>query len=371
MMYPEYTVLCAAPTGRAAKRLAEVTGTSAATVHSILQWDLESNSFGKNEDDPIQCDMLIVDEFSMVDTWLLYNLLKASGPVRKMCFIGDDHQLPSVGPGCVLRDMIASKTIPVCRLQYIYRQKNGSEVTALAHAVNEGNPDLSLYTNEVTFIDCPGSFIRNAVLDAVRGEMEKGYKLDDIQVLSPMYNGSAGIHVLNNALQECFNPPAPAKKEYRYGYLIFREGDKILQLKNQPDDDVYNGDIGILEEVEDARHSEDRQPTLYVSFQGNVVEYKPDTMDQITLAYAITVHKAQGSEYPVIIMPFSRQHRYMLQRKLIYTALTRARRELILIGERDAFEQGVRIKEYYTRQTTLCERLSEHAPPKKKISENR
>ena len=358
MLYPEYTVLCAAPTGRAAKRLAELTGTGAATVHSLLQWDLESNSFGKNETDPIVCDLLIVDEFSMVDSWLMYNLLKASANVRKICMIGDENQLPSVGPGCVLRDLIASERIPVCRLQYIYRQKNGSDVIALAHAVNEGSADLNAYSNEVCFLDCPRNFIRNCVLDVVRTEMEKGYQIDDIQVLSPMYNGNAGIHVLNNALQECFNPPRPDRDEYRYGYITFRVGDKILQLKNQPDDDVYNGDIGILEEIVDARHSEDRQTVLVVSFQGNYVEYRQEALDRITLAYAVSVHKAQGSEYPVVIMPFSFQHAFMLQRKLIYTAVTRARKSLILIGERGAFEQGIRTAERRVRRTTLKERIT-------------
>ncbi|MBR3357680.1 MAG: ATP-dependent RecD-like DNA helicase [Solobacterium sp.] len=357
MMYPEHTIVCAAPTGRAAKRLAELTDTSAATIHSLLQWDLESNSFGKNEDDPITCDLLIVDEFSMVDTWLMYNLLKAGRNIRKICLIGDEDQLPSVGPGSVLRDLTVSGVIPVCRLQYIYRQKNGSDVIALAHAVREGKADLSLYKGEVRFIECPRNFIRNAVLDIVRAYLDNDYRIDDIQVLSPMYNGNAGIHVLNNALQECFNPPAPDKEEYRYGYQIFREGDKILQLKNQPDDDVYNGDIGILEEIVDAKHSEDHVTTLYVNFQDNVVEYKQDGLDRITLAYAISVHKAQGSEYPVVIMPFSYQHSYMLQRKLIYTACTRARKALIMLGEKGAFERGIATSERYVRKTTLCERL--------------
>ena len=373
MMYPEYTVVCAAPTGRAAKRLAELTDTSAATIHSLLQWDLESNSFGKNEEDPITCDLLIVDEFSMVDTWLMYNLLKAGRNIRKICLIGDEDQLPSVGPGSVLRDLTASAVIPVCRLQYIYRQKNGSDVIALAHAIRDGKADLSLYNGEVRFIECPRNFIRSGILDIVRAYLDNNYRIDDIQVLSPMYNGNAGIHVLNNALQECFNPPSAEKEEYRYGYQTFREGDKILQLKNQPDDDVYNGDIGILEEIVDAKHSEDHVTTLYVNFQDNVVEYKQEGLDRITLAYAVSVHKAQGSEYPVVIMPFSYQHSYMLQRKLIYTACTRARKALIMIGEKGAFERGIATTDRYVRKTTLCERISgtsDSEASEKKFSEN-
>lgn len=362
LMYPEYTIVCAAPTGRAAKRLAELTDTNAATIHSLLQWDLESNTFGKNEEEPIVCDLLIVDEFSMVDNWLLYNLLKAGHNIRRICLIGDEDQLPSVGPGSVLRDLTDSNTIPVCRLQYIYRQKNGSDVIALAHAVRDGHVDPSLYSGEVRFIECSRNAIRNGILDIVRLYLENGYKIDDIQVLSPMYNGNAGINVLNNALQECFNPPSEDKAEYRHGYMVFREGDKILQLKNQPDDDVYNGDIGILEEIVDAKHSEDRTTTLYVNFQDNIVEYKQEGLDRITLAYAISVHKSQGSEYPVVIMPFSWQHAYMLQKKLIYTAVTRARRALILLGEQSAFEKGIATAERYVRKTTLCSRISGSIP---------
>jgi exodeoxyribonuclease V alpha subunit len=298
----------------------------------------------------------------MVDNWLLYNLLKAGHNIRRICLIGDEDQLPSVGPGSVLRDLTDSNTIPVCRLQYIYRQKNGSDVIALAHAVREGHVDPSLYSGEVRFIECSRNAIRNGILDIVRLYLENGYKIDDIQVLSPMYNGNAGINVLNNALQECFNPPSEDKAEYRHGYMVFREGDKILQLKNQPDDDVYNGDIGILEEIVDAKHSEDRTTTLYVNFQDNIVEYKQESLDRITLAYAISVHKSQGSEYPVVIMPFSWQHAYMLQKKLIYTAVTRARRALILLGERSAFEKGIATAERYVRKTTLCSRISGSIP---------
>lgn len=359
MMYPSTEVICAAPTGRAAKRLAELTGSKATTIHSLLAWDLESNTFSKNEEDPIAADLLIIDEFSMVDSWLFYNLLKASHNVRKICIIGDEDQLPSVGPGSVLRDLIDSNQFPVERLTHIYRQSEGSEVIQLAHAVNMGTVNFEDYKNEVRFYDCGRSQIKGTVLNIIEAYLNRGTDLNDIQVLSPQYSGSAGIDVLNNALQECFNPRDPFKHEVRMNYTVFREGDKILQLKNQPDDNVYNGDIGILVEVIDANESESHKTTLIVDFQDNYVEYNPDNWQNIALAYCISVHKSQGSEYPIIIMPFSYQHMYMLQRKLIYTAVSRASKALIMIGERGAFLKGIEVKERHPRLTTLKERLKE------------
>lgn len=359
MMYPSTEVVCAAPTGRAAKRLAELTGAKATTIHSLLAWDLESNTFGKNEDDPIAADLLIVDEFSMVDSWLFYNLLKAARNVRKICVIGDEDQLPSVGPGSVLRDLIASNQFPVERLTRIYRQNEGSEIIQLAHAVNIGIVNFADYSNDVRFYDCSRTQIKATVFNIVEAYLNRGTDLNDIQVLSPQYSGTAGIDVLNNALQEGFNPHDPFKNEVRIGYTTFREGDKILQLKNQPDDDVYNGDIGVLVEVIHADESESHKTTLIVDFQDNYVEYNPDNWQNIALAYCISVHKSQGSEYPIVIIPFSYQHTYMLQRKLIYTAVSRASKALILLGERGAFEKGIEAKERHPRLTTLKERLKE------------
>lgn len=358
LMYPSSTIVCAAPTGRAAKRLAELTGSSAATIHSLLQWDLESNLFARNEENPIDADLLIIDEFSMVDVYLFSALLKASRNVKKICIIGDEDQLPSVGPGCVLRDLIACQQFPVIRLHHIYRQKSGSDVIALAHAINEGNVDLQEYANDVAFFPCHDYEIKKNVLSVVKGAIEKGYSLDDIQVLSPMYSGSCGIDVLNHTLQEYFNPSVPDKKEQHVNYTSFREGDKILQLKNQPDDDVYNGDIGRLVEIIDAKESEDHKATLVVDFEGNFVEYQQDKWQNITLAYCISVHKSQGSEYPIVIMPFTQSHVRMLQRKLVYTAVTRAKKALVLLGDPDAFQRGIETIDRHPRETTLAQRLT-------------
>lgn len=358
-LYPSCEILCAAPTGRAAKRLAEVTDTRTATIHSLLKWDLESNTFGKNEEEPIECDLLIVDEFSMVDNWLFFNLLKASHNVRKICLIGDEDQLPSVGPGCVLRDLISSNLFSVQRLTKIYRQKDGSDVIQLAHDIREGSLNFESYCHDVAFLECNRYQIKENILTIVQNALEKGYELNDIQVLSPMYSGNAGIDLLNTTLQSAFNPKKKSKVEVSAGQFVFREGDKILQLKNQPDDDVYNGDIGFLEEIIDAKHSETHKTTLVVRFGEIYVEYNPDNWNNITLAYCISVHKSQGSEYPIVIMPFTYQQSYMLQRKLIYTAITRASKALVLLGEKGAMLKGVEILEQHPRQTTLKKRLFE------------
>ena len=362
LLYPSSNIICAAPTGRAAKRLYEVTGAPSSTIHSLLQWDLESNHFGKDRDNPLSEDLLIIDEFSMVDAWLFSRLALASHNIKKICIIGDEDQLPSVGPGSVLRDLIGSEQFPLIRLDHIYRQSSGSDVITLAHDIHDGKVNLDALKTNVAFFNCPDEMIATNAVTVVNDAINKNYNINDIQVLSPMYKGAAGIDTLNTSLQEAFNPPDITKKEVRYGYTIFREGDKILQLKNQPDDNVFNGDIGILEAIEDAKERDDHKTTIIVNFQENYVEYNQDNWNNITLAYCISVHKAQGSEYPIVIMPFSRAHTIMLQKKLIYTAVTRARRSLVLLGNKEAFEKGVEAVERHTRATTLVKRLKDQDP---------
>lgn len=360
-LHPGSTVICAAPTGRAAKHLAEVTGTRSETIHALLKWDLESNTFGKNQDDPLLADLLIVDEFSMVDTWLFYHLLLACPNVQRICVIGDEDQLPSVSPGCVLRDLIASKQLPFIRLEQIYRQKEGSGVISLARQIHSGSVDFTTVQDAVRFYPCQRTSIKANVLKIVEEAIGRGYTLSDIQVLSPMYSGSAGIDVLNNALQQEFNPPSPSRKEIKAGYTVFREGDKVLQLKNQPDDDVYNGDIGVVSEIFDRTETEDHLPRIVVQFDdGAIVEYDPETFANISLAYCISIHKSQGNEYPIVIMPVSWQFRVMLQKKLLYTGVTRARSSLILLGELDAFQYGIETGEGHERLTTLQQRIEDY-----------
>ncbi len=358
VLFPGSRIVCAAPTGRAAKRLSELTETPAVTIHSLLKWDLETNTFGVDENEPLETDLLIVDEFSMVDSWLFFHLLKATKRIQKICTIGAEDQLPSVSPGCVLRDLAESGLFPLVRLEQIYRQKEGSGVIRLARRISLGEqPQIDEDSDDVRFLRCDRSQIRDGVVRIVRSALEKGYFINDIQVLAPMYGGAAGIDVLNNALQEAFNPPDRFRKEYRSGFVTFREGDKILQLKNQPDDEVYNGDIGILEEIFETNEKGVRAHTLVVNFDGMYVEYTPENIANITLAYCISVHKSQGSEYPIVIMPFTFQHSVMLQRKLVYTAITRARQSLVLLGEYDAFLKGAATEERHKRRTTLKERL--------------
>lgn len=355
-LYPASSFACLAPTGRAAKRLSELTDSDATTIHSLLKWDLESNTFGMNEDNPLLLDLLIIDEFSMVDQWLFYNLLKASGNVKKICIIGDEDQLPSVGPGAVFRDIMDTNLFKIIRLTNIYRQDSGSGVISLSQDIREGFIEEQ-YSNDVLFYECSIESIKTNVQKVVEEAINKGYDLNDIQVLSPMHPGVGGIDILNNALQEKFNPKSDDKREINIGYLTLREGDKILQLKNQPDDDVYNGDIGTLVEIIHKEESVNGRPLIIVDFQGIFVEYNPDNFNNITLAYCISVHKSQGSEYPIVIIPFTYAMNIMLQRKLIYTAVTRAKSSLIVLGQLGAMQKGVAIIERHPRATTLTKKI--------------
>ncbi|MDP2813922.1 MAG: AAA family ATPase, partial [Erysipelotrichaceae bacterium] len=357
--YPSYEIICCAPTGRAAKRMKEVTGNFATTIHALLKWNLETNTFGKNLTDPLLADVLIIDEFSMVDSWLMAQLALASGYVRKILFIGDEDQLPSVACGSVLRDLIASNRFKMVRLQHIYRQKEGSDVIQLAQHIKEGHFDEAMCKNDVRFFASKPYDVKDLILRIVDEAMLKGYRIQDIQVLAAKYSGPAGIDALNHALQKLCNPPGKQKRELQVGYRLYREGDKILQLKNQPDDDVFNGDIGILVEIVFASEDENNQNRLFVDFDGIIVEYTPEWFINITHAYCISVHKAQGSEYPIVIMAAIMEYGQMLQRRLMYTGITRASRSLILVGQKTAFEKAVSTVDKDTRKTYLRQRLIE------------
>ena len=357
-LYPAHTLLALAPTGRAAKRLNELCDIPATTIHSILKWDLETNTFGMNEENPLIVDMLIIDEFSMVDNFLFYNLLKASGYVKKILIIGDNDQLPSVGCGKLLNDLIESNLFESIRLSKIYRQENGSDIIDLSLAIKKGVVNFSNYDKDVKFIEVNPFKIKDTVTNVVSAALDKGYDLMDIQVLAPMYNGKAGIDRLNSALQEVFNPLINKDDEIKIGYRTYRVQDKILQLKNQPDDDIYNGDIGKLIEIIRPIDDENNQLRLIVDFSGIIVDYTADNFQNITLAYCISIHKAQGSEYPIVILPMCNDNKIMLQKKLIYTAVTRAKSSMVLIGEINAFEYGINRNERHERITTLINRLN-------------
>ena len=356
-LYPSYSLACAAPTGRASKRLFELNGVESFTIHSLLKWDLESNTFGMDETNPLSIDCLIVDEFSMVDTWLMSHLLKASQQVKKILIVGDKDQLPSVAPGQVLKDLIDCQVFPVISLTHIYRQKEGSDVISLAHQIREKELDFDVLKNDIKWFECRAVDVKQIVLEVVAQAQLKGYPLQQIQVLAPMYSGLAGIDALNHTIQKFVNPPDEMKRELKVGTQIFREQDKILQLKNQPNDDVYNGDIGVCIEIIYAKEDELKQNRIIVDFDGRIVEYTSETFIHITLAYCVSVHKAQGSEYPIVILPVVPEHRFMLQKRLLYTAVTRASKSLILIGSKQLFSQGISENEDIPRKTCLLEYL--------------
>lgn len=355
--YPTNRISLCAPTGRAAKRLSELSDGNATTIHSLLKWDLESNTFLVNEKEPIEADLMIIDEFSMVDQWLFYNLVKASKHIKKILLIGDEDQLPSVGPGCVLKDLISCNEFPVIRLEKIFRQSEGSDVVTLAHEIREGYADVLDNAKDVAFFKCQNYEVKDFILTVVQNALEKGYDNRDIQILAPMYGGVAGIDALNNALQKMMNPNDGYKRELKIGYRIFREEDKVLQLKNQPEDEVYNGDIGCIKEIIYANEDVHQKNTIIVDFDGTLVEYSGEQIFHITHAYCTSIHKSQGSEYPIVIMPVVKDYHYMLQKRLLYTGVTRAKKSLVLLGDKDVFLHALQVQDRHIRKSTLARRI--------------
>ncbi len=356
---PPVIIETSAPTGRAAKRLSFLSNYRASTIHSLLQWDLETNTFGRNTDNLLSVDVLIVDEFSMVDTYLMAQLIRALPPHCKLLLIGDQDQLPSVAPGHVLKDLIDSTICPVIELKTIYRQHEGSEVIALAHDVLSGKIDFN-FVNDVRYVASNSTQTKEKVIALVQAALNRGYSLEDIQVLAPKYNGLAGIDALNHALQKAFNPPSAYKRELQVGYRVYREEDKILQLKNQVDDQVFNGDIGCLVEIIYANEDEHKQNRMIVEFDGNFVEYTPEMFINISHAYCMSVHKSQGNEYPIVILIALREYGWMLQRRLYYTGITRAANSLICLGEKEAFLKAIQNDDTRQRKTYLKQRIIKH-----------
>lgn len=349
-------VMLSAPTGRASKRLSECSNMPACTLHRLLKWDLETNSFMVNEEEPLYLDCLIIDEFSMVDQWLFYNLCKASKHIKKILIIGDEDQLPSVGIGTVLKDCIESNKFSVLRLEKIFRQSSGSDIVELAYEMKQGSCEILKYGKDIKFFECPSNNIKDQILNIVNHAFEKGYKDQDIQVLSPMYSGVCGIDQLNLSLQKMMNPRNSFSKEIQVGYRIFREHDKVLQLKNLPDEDVYNGDIGEIIEI---MKKEDGYPTdcICVDFDGILVEYTRERFELLTHAYCISIHKSQGSEYPIVVMPISNMHKAMLSRRLIYTGITRAKKSLVVLGNYETLKKVLANQNERQRKTTLKMRI--------------
>ncbi len=352
-----FPIVLTAPTGRAAKRMNESTGLPATTIHRLLGYTREGD-FQHDDENPIGGELLIIDEFSMVDIWLANQLFKSLPTNMQVIIVGDEDQLPSVGPGQVLKDILTSHVLPVIQLTDIYRQAEGSTIIQLAHRMKKGELPADIYEKKEdrSFFPCSPSQVVEIIKQVCSRAKDKGYSAKDIQVLAPMHKGNAGINVLNETLQEVFNPKGEKKREILFGETVYRVGDKVLQLVNRPEDSVYNGDMGEIVSIFYARENAEKQDMIVVMFDDVEVLYLKGDFGQITLAYCCSIHKSQGSEFPIVIMPIVKGYYRMLRRNLLYTGITRSKQSLIICGEYDAFEQGINRLDNQ-RQTTLCEKL--------------
>ncbi|MGL4521649.1 MAG: SF1B family DNA helicase RecD2 [Bacilli bacterium] len=336
---PRKDIVLCAPTGRAAKRMSESTGLGASTIHRLLGWSGET--FQHDHNNPISGKLIIVDEFSMVDSWLSYQLMRALPNDMRIIFVGDDDQLPSVGPGQVLRDLLGSPKAPKVELTQIYRQKADSSIISLAHSLKEGKlpDDLLEKKADRLFVECKEEQVSELIVDLYSRALQRGHSTKDIQVLAPMYKGKCGITSLNEQLQALCNPLK--KRELVFGDLKYRVGDKVSQLVNRAEDDVYNGDVGQISALFYAKENTDNVDQLVINFEGKEITYKRNEFGQIMHSWCCSVHKSQGSEYRIVIMPIVRSYFKMLRRNLIYTGITRSKQSLIMLGSADAFRRGV------------------------------
>lgn len=343
-----------APTGRASKRMSEATFFPASTIHRFLKWNKETNQFTVNEYNRDTSKLIIVDETSMVDVMLMYHLLKGTLDDIKLILVGDYYQLPSVGPGQFLKDIIESDVIDTIYLDYLYRQNEDSYIPLLAEEIkNNSLSDLLLETHQdYRFLECHPNLIVESLKNIAEKFIEKEYNFNQFQIMAPMYKGINGIDNLNAELQKVFNPKDPLKNEIKYGDVIYRVGDKVMQLVNMPDENVFNGDIGIIKEVTDGGKKE-----IVVDFDGNYVTYSSKDFNKIKHGYITSVHKSQGNEFEIVVLVVSRSYGRMLYRKLLYTGVTRAKRKLFLIGEVSAFKMGVENNNEEMRKTDLKNKL--------------
>ncbi len=351
-------ILLAAPTGRAARRLSEVTQRRTETIHKLLGYNLATGTFDKDQDDPLEADAVIIDEASMIDTLLMFHLLNAVPMSASLILVGDIFQLPSIGPGNVLSDMIDSNTIKAYELTQIFRQDRESPIVCAAHRVRRGEmPELSPFSSSEDF--SPFSFIEeespdgaaNVIVKLCTQYLPERFFLNpvnDIQVITPMHKGTVGTLSLNRILQKKLNPPP---KDKRSGAGRFRIHDKVMHLKNNYQKEVFNGDIGIILDIEGDTGR------VHVNYDDRLVSYEPEELDELTLAYAISVHKSQGSEYPVVIIPLLTQHFIMLQRNLLYTAITRGKQMTLIVGTRKALAVALKNDKPRKRLSALGERL--------------
>ena len=346
------SVFLAAPTGRAAKRMGDLCGIKARTIHRMLEMDPATKKFNRNAENKLPCDLLIVDEFSMVDTWLAAALFEAIHAKTRIVLVGDADQLPSVGPGNVLNDLIRCPKIPTTRLQHIFRQAGGNDIADKAAKINQGIVPSPIEGPNFHFIpfeepEQAKQIIADLLATGVRSKIDIDQKAD-LQILSPMRKGPLGIFELNAFLQELQNPGVA---RHRIMGVPWSDGDKVMQIKNNYDKNVFNGDVGVIFKV----HKGDDKVTVF--YDDKTVEYEGDELEQLALAYACTIHKSQGSEYPAVIVILDSSHYMMLQRNLIYTAITRAKGHVWVLSAPGAFATAVRNNRSVRRFTRLTERL--------------
>ena len=349
-----------APTGRASKRMTESTNLQASTIHRFLKWNKETNKFAVDEFNPDKSKFIIIDEMSMLDISLLDSLFKGLTNNIQVVLVGDYNQLPSVGPGQVLKDLIESEVIDTVHLDLLYRQDENSYINTLAIEIK--NNDLAETFMETksdyTFLECSSSMIKESLKKICKQVIDKGYDYKKLQLMAPMYHGENGIDNLNKELQNIFNPSSNDKDELIVGDVTFRENDKILQLVNMPEENVFNGDIGIIKRIVYSNISKSKKNEIHVDFDGNIVKYTPKDFNKFKHGYIISIHKSQGSEFDIVVLPVCNNYRRMLYRKLIYTAVTRAKRKLIIIGEPQAFVYAVNNDNEYIRKTSLLDRIN-------------
>ena len=347
------------PTGRASKRLSEATGYPATTIHRFLKWNKETNTFAIDEYNKDYSKFIIIDEVSMIDEQLLDSLFKGLTDNIKIILVGDYNQLPSVSPGQVLKDLIDSNVIKTIHLEELYRQSKNSYINTLANEIknNDLSPNFLDQRSDYTFLECSSHSIRSNLINLSKQILEKGYDYKNVQIMAPLYKGENGIDVLNNDLQQIFNPKDKEKNEIKIGDVIFRENDKVLQLVNMPEENIFNGDIGVINRITSANISKSGKTEIYIDFDSNIVKFLPKDFNKFRHGFVISIHKSQGSEFEVVVMPISYSYHRMLYRKLVYTGITRAKKKLILLGEADVFVGAVSNNQELVRNTSLKEKL--------------
>jgi len=348
--------------------MSESTHLPAMTIHRFLKWNKETGEFGVNEYNKDYSHLIIIDEVSMIDINLFHNLLKGLTNNIKLILVGDYNQLPSVGPGNVLKELIDSEIIDTVHLDLLYRQDENSYINTLALEIknNDLNENYLEKKSDYNFLICNQESLKSNLKKICSQVIDKGYDYKRLQLMAPTYHGENGIDNLNKELQSIFNPADENKKELNLGDITYRENDKILQLVNMPDENIYNGDIGVIKDIVYSNKSKSGKNEIHIDFDGNLVSFTPKDFNKFKHGYIISIHKSQGSEFEMVIMPICNSYKRMLYRKLIYTGITRAKKKLILLGDPNAFKFSVTNNIEYIRKTSLLEKITNNLYKNKK-----